>query len=104
MKYENGLNDLAGGKSLHKQPQKIRSDTAYEKKERNLVDDYKGKWCVEILMKDGRSAISTDRYDTKTIAEYNIKTAWKTGISANGKTLALPEEISLMIPMPAPKT
>jgi len=56
-KWEAGLNDMAGGKIDHKQPRNIRSDTVYEKRQRQLVDKYQGKWDILFIIGNGKTCM-----------------------------------------------
>lgn len=97
MSYEYGLNDLAGGDMIINESIKTHD---------SVVDDYKGKWCIFLMAKDGQSGVGNVRYLSKASAEKAIKEILDGDekiYGSDGHVIPV-KAISALIPMPTPKT
>jgi len=99
---EHKINDMVGGKPYAKFDT-IDEDLKPEYHTRD-IEGYNGKWIIEIGMKDKTNKVSKYKFNSLKEANKAIKEAWKTGLSENGVSIAKPEEISFMIPLPIGKT
>lgn len=107
-KYTESINNMVGGKTFdHKLPQKIRSDTPYEKRQRELVDKYQGKW--KNLYFDGLDKCywGENLFDTQKLAQHhfdyysvNDLDNWR----FQGGVIVPKSDIVRAIPMPAGKS
>jgi len=108
MKYEDGLNDLAGGKPFVKAPLEppIHFNCRFKALELDPHKAYTGEWCIMVMTKDKNKGYSRERYNSEWTAQADIDKLMSGKDTANaafGGDLDI-KNIFLIIPMPAPKT
>jgi len=108
-KWEDGLNDLAGGKPFIKYdgsgpPDPIDLIDRKPKYHTRDIEGYAGKWTIYGLLRNpNRSAISPKTFETDKEAEKEIAVMWEVGVNLNSSTHVKPEDITMLMPIPVKK-